>query len=182
MNLVLAAMNQVATIPGVDKATLAKMAATKAGALQGTGNPCNNPTFKPGDDPSHNVLVDSAPFPPGCNAACAAPWKLAGSGTAKSGPKFTTTNSGSSAGAGPSAAATPTPCDTDASDCSTNVQASGGQADGIGKVVPVSTVLPGQYGWAPPQTLMILGGLLVLALLIAPPLIGRALKRGGRDE
>jgi ABC-type phosphate transport system substrate-binding protein len=87
MNLVLAGFSQLESIPGIDAATKASIASTEKGVLQDGTNPCNNPTFQPGDDPSHNVLVDTAPFPPGCDAACQAPWKLAGKGV-NSGPQF----------------------------------------------------------------------------------------------
>ena len=81
MNLVLAAMDQVLRVPGVDAATQQLIADTKSGVTNGDANPCNNPTFKPGDDPAHNVLIDTAPFPEGCDAACQAPWKLAAAAT-----------------------------------------------------------------------------------------------------
>ncbi|HEY4753216.1 MAG TPA: substrate-binding domain-containing protein, partial [Candidatus Limnocylindrales bacterium] len=87
MNLVLASLDQLKQIPGIDSDTSAAISATEQGVLKGGANPCNNPTFQPGDDPSHNVLVDTAPFPSGCDATCQAPWKLAGAGTAASGPK-----------------------------------------------------------------------------------------------
>jgi phosphate ABC transporter phosphate-binding protein len=74
MNLVLAAMDQVERIPGIDDATSEVIAHTKQGVKNGDSNPCNNPTFKPGDDPAHNVLIDTAPFPDGCDAACQKPW------------------------------------------------------------------------------------------------------------
>lgn len=84
MNLVLAALNQVLQVPGVDADTKAKIAATGQAVAAGSGNPCNNPTFAPGDSPSVNQLVKTAPFPAGCDAACQAPW--AGSTGANNGP------------------------------------------------------------------------------------------------
>lgn len=74
MNLVLAALDQVLKIPGVDSDTKTLISNTKSGVSSGSANPCNNPTFKPGDSPSHNVLIDSAPFPDGCDSTCQAPW------------------------------------------------------------------------------------------------------------
>jgi phosphate ABC transporter phosphate-binding protein len=74
MNLVLAAMDQVLKVPGVDSATKSVISSTRNGVKSGSGNPCNNPTFRPGDSPSHNILIDTAPFPEGCDAACQAPW------------------------------------------------------------------------------------------------------------
>jgi phosphate transport system substrate-binding protein len=77
MNLVLAGLQQLEGIPGIDAATKTSIANTQNGVLQSGTNPCNNPTFQPGDDPSHNVLVDTAPFPASCNTACQGPWKQA---------------------------------------------------------------------------------------------------------
>lgn len=74
MNLVLAAMDQVRKIPGISADTLAKINATAKSATTSSGNPCNNPTFKPGDKPNVNQLVRTAPFPDGCDAACQKPW------------------------------------------------------------------------------------------------------------
>lgn len=178
MNLVLAAMQQVKAIPGVDQATLDKIAATESGVSQGNANPCNNPTFKPGDDPAHNVLVDTAPFPDGCDAACQAPWKLAAAAT-NAGPKFASSGKTPTGGAAAAAttqttqkAAAPTDCDPDTGVCSTT-----DAPQSLGNVTPVSTVLPGQQGWAGPQTLMVIVGILIAVLLLAPPLASRAVRR-----
>lgn len=97
MNLVLAALDEVLKIPGVDQDTQNRIAAVKAGTASGGSNPCNNPTFRPGDSPSHNVLVDTAPFPAGCDAACQAPWKKAGSGN-NGGPNYDDGNGGTNNG------------------------------------------------------------------------------------
>lgn len=114
MNLVLAAMGQVQKIPGIDGPTSQTIANTKRGVAQGTGNPCDNPTFKPGDDPAHNVLIDTAPFPDGCDAACQAPWTGVQAATNTHGPgggkhTGTTTPTGKTpAGTNPSAGPTST--------------------------------------------------------------------------
>jgi phosphate transport system substrate-binding protein len=95
MNLVLAAMDQVSRIPGIDADTQKTISDTKNGVRAGTSNPCNNPTFQPGDDPSHNILTDTAPFPDGCDATCQAPWRRADSPTKTSnGPGTSTTTGG----------------------------------------------------------------------------------------
>ncbi|MFL6059913.1 MAG: substrate-binding domain-containing protein, partial [Marmoricola sp.] len=65
MNLVLAAMDQVTQIPGISASTKAQITKTKSGVKAGNSNPCNNPTFQPGDSPAHNILTDTAPFPAG---------------------------------------------------------------------------------------------------------------------
>ena len=173
MNLVLAAMEQVKLIPGIDKPTLDKIAATEKGVSQGNANPCNNPTFKPGDDPSHNVLVDTAPFPAGCDAACQAPWKKPGVAQNPNGPKFQGAGIAAQNNAAPEpsvSAAAPQACDPDTGICSDSAS-----AQGVAKVTPVSAVIPGQLGWAGPQTLMVIVGLLVAMLLLAPPLASRLL-------
>lgn len=102
MNLVLAGMQQISKIPGIDSSTSASITAAQKGVLSAGTNPCDNPTFQPGDDPSHNVLVDTAPFPAGCDAACQAPWKLAGRGVG-SGPSYGTTKVKSAVSANPGA-------------------------------------------------------------------------------
>lgn len=99
MNLVLAGFDQLEGVPGIDSATQTTISNSRNGVLQGGTNPCNNPTFQPGDDPSHNLLVDTAPFPSGCDAACQAPWKQAGRGT-NSGPSYGTGTGTTAAGAG----------------------------------------------------------------------------------
>lgn len=137
MNLVLAAMNQVLKIPGVDSATKTLIADTKNGVTSGSGNPCNNPTFQPGDDPAHNILIDSAPFPAGCNAACQAPWrtKAAGTNSGASGHSGGVkgnhgggkgNGAGTSASSGPSPAATITPHPTGTTTGTTGTTSGGG--------------------------------------------------------
>ncbi|MFG6402518.1 phosphate ABC transporter substrate-binding protein PstS [Microbacterium sp. P04] len=189
MNLVLAAMEQIRKIPGVDGETTARLDAVRDSALSADGgNPCNNPTFQPGDSPSHNLLVDSAPFPEGCDAACQAPWKLAGAGLAVSGPDqgvaaaagtasagAAATDAAATAPAAAAAAAAGAVCDPDTGVCATGeVEAAGGS------VTPVSTVVAGQYGWAGPQTLMVIVAVALLALLLAPP-VTTAMTRRRRE-
>ncbi|MBF4462742.1 MULTISPECIES: substrate-binding domain-containing protein [unclassified Rathayibacter] len=198
MNLVLAALEEVRKIPGIDADTLAKLDAVKNSTLDAAGgNPCNNPTFQPGDDPSHNLLVDTAPFPAGCDDACQAPWRQKGAGVAASGPSFTApeTNGAPAAAAAPTdttsgtttatttttdqttpVAAAVTACDADTGTCAGTSTAATTTAAGLA-VTPVSTVLPGQQGWAGPQTLMVLAALFGALLLVGPPLVSRFLGR-----
>ena len=177
MNLVLAAMEQVKLIPGVDQPTLDKITATEKGVTQGNANPCNNPTFKPGDDPSHNVLVDTAPFPAGCDAACQAPWKKPGAAQNLNGPQFQGVGITAKNDAVPVPNASPEAqtCDPDTGICSNSTS-----AKGVGNISPVSAVIPGQLGWAGPQTLMVIVGLLIATLLLAPPLASRLLSGAAR--
>jgi phosphate ABC transporter phosphate-binding protein len=187
MNLILASFEQVQKVPGIDADTNARIDAVRQGVLSGGTNPCNNPTFQPGDSPSHNVLVDTAPFPAGCDGACQAPWKLAGAGynngpgggdaAANQAAANTPAGAGSATTAGNApAAATSTGaevCDPDTGVCSTGtVNAS---AAGSAKAVPA--VIPGHLGWTSSQNLMIIAGILVIGIVIAPPLVSRVSRR-----
>ncbi len=108
MNLVLAAMDQLRKVPGVDKATLAKMDQTAASVKKGGTPACNNPTFKPGDSPALNQLVRSAPFDAACDAGCRAPWT--GEGAAENqGPGSTGANKGNEAAGAKPAVKQPKP-------------------------------------------------------------------------
>ncbi|SKA81333.1 phosphate ABC transporter substrate-binding protein, PhoT family [Agreia bicolorata] len=187
MNLVLAAMTEIRKIPGLDAPTTAKLDAVANSALGADGgNPCNNPTFQPGDNPSHNVLVDKAPFPAGCDEACQAPWRLASAGVAASGPTFDAGAPAAAGGAGAGAAAADSTaaaastkvCDSDTGVC---VEGTANTVAG-GKVTPVSTVIPGQQGWAGPQTLMVLVGGLLALFLVAPALVSRVLSKAPRKR
>ncbi|WP_375385222.1 phosphate ABC transporter substrate-binding protein PstS [uncultured Microbacterium sp.] len=198
MNLVLAALDQVVKVPGVDAETNASIAAIKTGTLSGGSNPCNNPTFQPGDSPSHNVLVDSAPFPAGCDATCQGPWKLAGAGV-NNGPSYgdgttagaadgatgtnagatsTTTGTGTTgtgaAGAPGTTATKAQSCDPDTGVC-TSIDTLNASAAGNAKAVPA--VIPGHLGWTTAQNLMIISGILVIGLVLAPPLVSGLARR-----
>jgi len=192
MNLVLAAMDQVSRIPGIDSATASLIASTKKGASSGNANPCNNPTFKPGDSPSVNQLVKTAPFPADCNAACQAPWTGVSAATndgpgTKSGTK--TGSSGSTAAptasasasvavvpggvvsAAPSATASgAVGCDPDTGVCG----AANTTTDGT-QLVASPAVIDGQGTWGPAQLALILSLLIGLLLVFAPPLVALAL-------
>ncbi|MFF2318290.1 substrate-binding domain-containing protein [Arthrobacter sp. NPDC058097] len=213
MNLVLAAMDQIQKIPGVDKPTLDKINQTKTSVRTGGTPACNNPTFKPGDSPAMNQLVRSAPFDPACDAACQAPWtgsnaaenqgpgstgSNTGNGGGKAAPAAATgaaggTASGKTAPAGSAAPAAAAPaangntaaartgsagasCDADTGTCGTTAQAQGAVAGQA--LAPVSTNLPAYNGWGQPQTLLVVVGLLLLVLVLAPPLIAHLLGRG----
>ena len=203
MNLVLAAMDQIQKIPGVDKATLDKMNQTRASVRNGSAPACNNPTFKPGDSPAMNQLVRSAPFDPACNAACQAPWTGAavaenqgpGSTGSNTSNKGSTSEAGApaapaaagngSGAAGPAAAsagnvpadgaAAAAVCDADTGVCGVP-QAQGAMAANPGQMLtPVSTNLDGSNGWGGQQTLIAVIGLLMLLLILAPPFVAHLL-------
>jgi phosphate transport system substrate-binding protein len=210
MNLVLAAMDQIQKIPGVDKSTMDKMNQTKASVKNGGTPACNNPTFKPGDSPAMNQLVRTAPFDPACDASCQAPWSgtnaaenqgpggtgsNTGNGGGKAGPAVAGHASGiAPAGAGGSAAAAgaagapavaaaasagkstaytaAATCDPDTGACGT-AQAQGTAAGQV--LAPVSTNLAANNGWGQSQTLLVVIGLLMLVLILAPPLVAHML-------
>jgi phosphate transport system substrate-binding protein len=209
MNLVLAALDQVKRIPGVDSPTLQKINATGQAVAAGTGNPCNNPTFKPGDSPSVNQLVKTAPFPAGCDAACQGPWAhtsganngpgggggapqangnsgagtgASGTGTAQTGPTGTD-NSGAvapDAATDGGTAGGAQVCDPDTGVC-TSSGGSGGaiNAQNAANISAAATVIAGQNGWAGAQSLLVIIGLLILTGLFAPAAIARVVKGSG---
>jgi phosphate ABC transporter phosphate-binding protein len=188
MNLVLAAMDQVLRIPGVDALTKSTIQGTKSGVKSGSSNKCNNPTFRPGDSPSHNILTDTAPFPAECNAACQAPWahtKTQGSnGGATSGGTTTGTPGDTSAPTGTTAApAAGAPATGDPASCDPVTGQCGGEtvsaASGV-TATPVATVIPGEDPWGSSQVALALVALLVCVLVLVPPLVNGALaKRAG---
>jgi phosphate ABC transporter phosphate-binding protein len=186
MNLVLAAMDQVLRVPGVDAATKQTIQATKSGVKSGNSNKCNNPTFRAGDSPSHNVLTDTAPFPAECNAACQAPWahtKSATATTSGSSGKPAATGAapaasdpasagGAPAAAGPAAGAAAS-CDADTGQCGAAATASG---DIVATASP--TVIAGQGTWGSAQLALFLSIGFFALLVLVPPLAAHLL--GGR--
>jgi phosphate ABC transporter phosphate-binding protein len=180
MNLVLAAMDQVLRIPGVQADTKNTIQATKAGAASGKTNPCNNPTFRPGDSPAHNVLTETAPFPPECDAACQAPWLA----KAKKGSKHPSSPTSSSADPQTPGATAPTapdggaPAVSDPASCDAVTGQCAGDAVATASgdtATPVATVLPGQGSWGSAQVALALVVLAVGVLVLVPPLVSRAL-------
>jgi phosphate transport system substrate-binding protein len=149
MNLVLASMDQIEKVPGIDAATKATISDTERGVTSGTANPCNSPTFKPGQSVTVNQLVETAPFPAGCDAACQAPWigkdcdnygtggNCGAGGTApgtKSGQTSATPGAGSgAAGAGKKGGGTP------AAGSSPTASASGAATTGTGRSCNAAT-------------------------------------------
>ncbi|WP_182377526.1 substrate-binding domain-containing protein [Nocardioides sp. WS12] len=189
MNLVLAALDQVLKVPGIGADTKAKIAATKAGVKSGGANPCNNPTFKPGDSPNNNQLIKSAPFPAGCDAACQAPWINAigtgGPGKTPAAPTGTGTGTGTDTGAVPGAGAgavpTATPgaatnCDPVTGLCTGDQGAAAGSGDPNASANPYN--LTGQKTWGTAQLALLISVLLLAVLVLGPPLAARALDSG----
>ncbi|MHA7291870.1 substrate-binding domain-containing protein [Arthrobacter sp. MDT3-24] len=188
MNLVLAGMEQIRKIPGVDQDTIRKMDQTRDSVSGGSAPACNNPTFKPGDSPSANQLVRSAPFDKACDAACQVPWRGADAAV-NQGPAGAPAAAGAEVPAGTAevtdladagaAAVDPASeaaaCDPDSGTC-TAVAA--GAASGVaGQLTPVTTTLASSRGWGQPQNLLLIIGGLVGLLVLVPPLTAGALAR-----
>jgi len=155
---------------------------------------CNNPTFKPGDSPSNNQLALTAPAPPECDKAGATQC-VEGTGGAQE--ETPATGSGGASGGGNSAAAAAGAAGTssdpaaagtapgavsgtaadpvyDANGNLVSAAAAGGSAAAIS--APFSLA---ENGWGTPQFIMLAAGLLVVAAILIPPVVGRR-ARGGR--
>ncbi|WP_382306410.1 phosphate ABC transporter substrate-binding protein PstS [Herbiconiux sp. UC225_62] len=173
MNLVLAGSDQISRIPG-------------AGSSGVDPRNCNNPTFKPGDDPNSNQLALTAPQPEECD---------------KQGPTQCTTGTGGAADV-PTDPANPESDPASNSDAAAQNSAAAGGGGGAGGAAPVydengALVSGGGSGGAAAvsspftipdpgmgtqQWLMLAAGLFLLAAVIVPPLASRRLKRSGRDS
>jgi phosphate transport system substrate-binding protein len=174
MNLVQAGSEVLKSIPG-----------TEGGV---DFNNCNNPTFKPGDDPKNNQLAATAPNPPDCDkqgpTQCTSGTGGAQEETAPTGEGAVSNNSaGGGAGAGTAGAA------------DTAAAAAGGGSDAVydanGNLVSGSSASGGSAvsspftlasdGWGTPQIIMLVAGVLLFVAVIVPPLVSRRL-RGARNE
>lgn len=190
MNLVLAGMEQIRKIPGVDQETMRKMDDTRASVAGGSAPACNNPTFKPGDSPSANQLVRTAPFDKACDAACQAPWKgaeaavnqgpggTAAAGTAPDAAAVAPDTAPAEAGPAPitGPAAETAACDPDSGTC-TAAAAAAGSGGTAQQLTPVTTTLASNRGWGQPQNLLLIIGGLVGLLVLVPPLAAAGLSR-----
>ena len=190
MNLVLAGMEQIRKIPGVDQETMRKMDDTRASVAGGSAPACNNPTFKPGDSPSANQLVRTAPFDKACDAACQAPWKgaeaavnqgpggTAAAGTAPDAAAVAADTAPAEAGPAPitGPAAETAACDPDSGTC-TAAAAAAGSGGTAQQLTPVTTTLASNRGWGQPQNLLLIIGGLVGLLVLVPPLAAAGLSR-----
>lgn len=186
MNLVLDAMDQVKRVPGISSSTKQQIANTQNGVRSGSSNPCNNPTFRPGDDPAHNLLTDTAPFPAGCDAACEAPWVRPGQKALGGGPATgSTSGNGTSTGVRGGAAGATGPgstpagtvvggtiCDPTTGVCS-NGQNTAAAGSGGGTIQGTSVTLAGQPTWGVAQVAMGLSVLCVALIIVLPPLAGQ---------
>ena len=172
INLVNASFDQIKKIPGAEVQSINVQS-------------CNNPTFSAD---GHNVLADTAPFPSDCDkqgvSQCTAgsggakdqETPVSGSGGGGSG----SGGSGSDASASGDASAgdgttTETICDPDTGVCTSS---SGGSSKSSTELASASpTTLAGSNGWSSAQTLAVLIGALVLALVFVPALMWRNMSR-----
>jgi phosphate ABC transporter phosphate-binding protein len=182
INLVQAAFTQIAKIPGANVQSI-------------NIQQCNNPTFSPS---GVNLLAQTAPNPPACDkqgplqcttgtggavAIITVPSKGGtsstggttgtGSTTATTGPGGKTganaTGSGATSGSGSTTAAS---CDPSTGACSS----SGSGSTSIDPTAATVTLAAGK-GWTSTQTLLLLIGLALLAILLIPGLLSRRLDR-----
>jgi len=155
---------------------------------------CNNPTFKPGDSPSNNQLALTAPAPPECDKAGATQC-VEGTGGAQE--ETPATGSGGASGGGNSAAAAAGAAGTSSDPAAAGTApgaVSGTAADPVydangnlvsaaaagGSAAAVSAPFSlAENGWGTPQFIMLAAGLLVVAAILIPPVVGRR-ARGGR--
>lgn len=178
MNLVQAAADQIKRIPGADP----------AGMDLAT---CNNPTFKPGDNPASNQLAASAPQPAACDKKGGTSQCTTGTGGALA-PTAVTAGSGGgggadaaadpgtggagTGGAGDGGAAADGPVDAVAyDDLGQPIDSSGG---GSGSAVSAAFVMPAS---ASPTWVMVGAAVLLLAAIALPPLVSRRLRNAPTD-
>jgi len=180
INLVSASFDQIKKIPGAEVQNINVQS-------------CNNPTFSPD---GKNLLAENAPFPSECDkvgvSQCSqgsggakgeeTPVMSGGGGDAGSGDG----GGGSSGGATDNTAAgtdtaldagttTDTVCDPDTGEC-TSSAGTGGSKKGTTELASATpTTLSGSNGWGSAQTLAVLVGALVLALVFVPALLWRKL-------
>jgi len=188
-NLVEAGFNQIAKIPGAN---------LQYNNIQN----CNNPTFASASGPNVNLLAQTAPYPPACDkqgptqctggtgGATATATAVSGNPSAGVGAGGAAAGAAGAAGAGtssksgtkgavPGAAGTTTTtsCDPTASNCS------GGSGDGsAGSAGAQTATLAVSRGWSFTETLFVLIGLALLALILLPGLLLRRLDRSRSDE
>ncbi len=180
-NLVEAAFNQVAKIPG---------GTGTAPSITG----CNNPTFSTGTGTDVNLLAETAPYPPACDkqgptqctngtggAAVSTPIS-AGAPEAKN-PQAAAAATAASGGAAGGSTATTTPgqavTGSASSFCATTghcATASSATRDNFDPAAATLT-LPATAGWSTTQTLMVLIILVVLAVILIPGVLSRRAKK-----
>ncbi|MFZ4505684.1 MAG: substrate-binding domain-containing protein, partial [Microbacteriaceae bacterium] len=143
MNLVQAGMDQIRKIPG-------------AGGVSVDLNTCNNPTFKPGDSPTSNLLAKTAPQPAECD---------------KKGPNQCTTGTAGAAGTATEVSGTGSGGSTSGSDSESGASGGSSSSGGSGPFA-----LPADP-WGGQEFLMLLAAILVVGVVAVPPLLWNRLPR-----
>jgi phosphate transport system substrate-binding protein len=175
INLVTASFDQIKKIPGAEVQSI-------------NVDSCDNPTFSPD---GHNVLADTAPFPSECDKVgvlqCSngsggaagvetevLPGASSGSGGGAGGSGAT---SGSGSAAGSTGGSTnATICDPDTGVCTSSSGSGSGSGNGATESAgPKTSNISGASGWGSAQTLAIVVGMLLLALVFVPALLWRNL-------
>ncbi len=153
MNLVQSGFDQIKKIPG-------------AGAVPADLTACNNPTFKPGDSPSSNLLAKTAPQPAECD---------------KKGPNQCTTGTAGAAGTETETTGSGTGGSADGLDGGTT-SGTGGSGGSSGAVTGGSSpfALP-DNPWGGQEFLMLIAAILVVGVVIVPPLLWNRLPRRRTD-
>jgi phosphate transport system substrate-binding protein len=151
MNLVQAGFDQIRKIPGAEGISVDLAS-------------CNNPTFKPGDSPTSNLLATNAPQPAECDKKGANQCTTGTAGAAGTETEVTGSGSGGSA-LGSSGG----------SSSGSGSSASGGASGGVtGGSSPFA--LPDDP-WGGQQFLMLLVALFVVGVVAVPPLLWNRLPR-----
>ena len=157
LNLVQAGFKQIARIPGASNAANVDI------------SKCNNPTFKPGDAPGHNLLANTAPMPQDCDKEGTTQCDTGSSTAGGSGSGGTGTGTGGS-GSGSTAGGT----DSGSGSGSTTYVG----PTGNGKAnLEAYAYEPPKPVWGLNQTFMVIAGLLAIILVIAPPFVLRRLEK-----
>lgn len=153
MNLVQSGFEQIKKIPG-------------AGAVPADLTGCNNPTFKPGDSPSSNLLAKTAPQPAECD---------------KKGPNQCTTGTAGAAGTTTEVSGSGTGGSTSGTDGGVT-SGSGGTGGSNGSATGGSSpfALPDDP-WGGQEFLMLVAAILVVGVIIVPPLLWNRLPRRRSD-
>ncbi|MFC4245221.1 substrate-binding domain-containing protein [Gryllotalpicola reticulitermitis] len=150
MNLVLASMQQIQRTPGIDAATSKTISTTQSGVTSGASNPCNSPTFKPGDSITSNELVKTAPFPVTCDATCQAPWR--GKDSDASVPQAAGSQTGTGSGGGAAAGNNASPSTTGAGAGTSGGGTGGGTAPKTNPVTAGTSTTAGAQTSCDPNT------------------------------
>ena len=159
MNLVQSGFDQIRKIPG-------------AGSISVDLASCNNPTFKPGDSPSSNLLATTAPQPAECDKKGANQCTTGTAGAAGTETEVSGTGSGGSAlgSSGGSSVA---------SGSSSGSALAGSSGAATGGASPFA--LPDDP-WGGQQFLMFLAVLFVVGVVVVPPLLWNRLPRRFRSR